>query len=175
MLSRARQLAGPGVELLRDSLPELEVGGRFDAVVCTLDGMTYLEPAELPAAFTSFAERLRPDGWLVFDVHTDAMMAFALSQPVVTGEKDGYRFTITSAVDSGARASDTTIEVQPAGEAPFTERHRQHFHRADDVRAALAAAGFEVLTVRDGYSERPADDATSSATWVARRRSDGLR
>ena len=168
MLARARRLVGPGVELIRDSLPDLGVDGRFDAVVCTLAGITYLRPTALPTAFTSFAERLGPDGWLVFDVHTDAMMAFTRSRPVVTGEKNGYRFTITSAVDEDARASDTRIEITPAGEAPLTEQHRQHFHRAGDIRAALADAGFEVTAVRDGYSDRPADDSTLSATWIAR-------
>jgi SAM-dependent methyltransferase len=170
MLDRARCLVGPDVELIRDSLPDLAVGGRFDAVVCTLDGLTYLEPAELPAAFASFAERIRPDGWLVFDVHTDAMMALALSRPVVTGEQSGYRFTIASAVDRDARASDTRIEITPAGDASFAEQHRQHFHREPDIRVALAGAGLEVTAVRDGYSGRPADDATLSATWIARRR-----
>jgi hypothetical protein len=175
MLDRARHVLGPGVELRRDSLPALGVDGRFDAAVCTLDGITYLDPAELPTAFTSFAERLRPEGWLVFDVHTDAMMAFTLSRPVVTGERDGYRFTIASTVDRDARASDTRIEITPADEAPFSEQHRQYFHREADVRTALAGAGLEVTAVRDGYSDRPADDATLSATWIARLRTDERR
>jgi SAM-dependent methyltransferase len=170
MLARARRLVGPGVELIRDSLPDLGVDGRFDAVVCTLDGITYLEAAQLTPAFTSLSDRLRPDGWLVFDVHTDAMMALTISRPVVTGEKDGYRFTITSAVDPDARASDTRIEITPPEGTPFGEQHRQHFHRDEDIRAALADAGFEATAVRDGYSDRPADESTLSATWIARRR-----
>jgi hypothetical protein len=170
MLDRARRLVGPGIELIRDSLPDLGVEGRFDAVTCTLDGITYLEPAELPTAFASLSERLGPAGWLVFDVHTDAMMAFALSQPVVKGDKDGYRFTITTTVDPGARASATRIEITPADEAPFSEQHRQYFHRDDEIRAGLADGGFEVTAIRDGYSDRPADDTTLSATWIARRR-----
>jgi len=169
MLDRARHLVGPGVDLIRDSLPDLTVDGRFDAVVCTLDGITYLESAQLAPAFTSFSDRLRPDGWLVFDIHTDAMMAFTVSRPVVTSEKDGYRFTITSTVDPHARASDTRIEITPPDGAPFGEQHRQHFHAASDVRVALAGAGFTVTAVRDGYSDRPADDSTLTATWIARR------
>jgi SAM-dependent methyltransferase len=170
MLARARRLVGPGVEVIRDSLPNLAVEGRFDAVVCTLDGITYLRPAELPTAFASFSERLGPEGWLVFDVHTDAMMAFAASRPVVTGEQDGCRFTITTEVDRAARASDTRIEITPADEAPFSEQHRQYFHRDDDIRAGLVDSGFEVTGVRDGYSSRRADASTLSSTWIARRR-----
>ena len=111
MLDRARHLVGPGVDLIRDSLPDLTVDGRFDAVVCTLDGITYLESAQLAPAFTSFSDRLRPDGWLVFDIHTDAMMAFTVSRPVVTSEKDGYRFTITSTVGIAVHA--ISIPVWP--------------------------------------------------------------
>jgi hypothetical protein len=87
---------------------------------------------------------------------------------VVTGEQDGYRFTITSAVDADARASDNRIEITPPDGAPFVEQHRQYFHRADEIRAALVRAGLEVTAVRDGYSARPADDSTLSATWIAR-------
>jgi len=169
MLARARDLLGPSAELIPSSLPDLEVAGSFDAVVCTLDGITYLEPTQLPPAFAAFADRLRPEGWLVFDVHTDAMMAFTLSQPETTGEQDGYRFTITSTVDPDARASDTRIEITPPDGAPFGEEHRQYFHSASRVRAALDGAGFDVTGVRDGYSDRPADDSTLTATWIARR------
>jgi SAM-dependent methyltransferase len=168
MLARARDLLGPDVELIRSSLPDLEVDGRFDAVVCTLDGITYLEPAQLPPAFAAFADRLRPEGWLVFDAHTDAMMAFTQSRPEVTGEKDGYHFTITSAVDPDARASDTRIEITPPDGAPFSEEHRQHFHDATELGAALAGAGFRVTAVRDGYSDRPADESTLTGAWIAR-------
>ena len=169
MLDRARNLLGLDVELIPSSLPDLEVDGSFDAVVCTLDGITYLEPALLPPAFASFAHRLRPGGWLVFDVHTDAMMAFTLSRPEVTGEKDGYRFRITSTVDRDARACDTRIEITPPDGAPFGEEHRQYFHAASHVRVALDGAGFEVTAVRDGYSDRAADESTLTTTWIARR------
>jgi len=171
MLERARDRLGPDAALTLANLPDLEVDGVFDAVVCTLDGITYLTPEELTPAAVAFASRLRPGGWLVFDVHTDAMMAFTVGQPIVEGEKDGHRFVIESAVDPDTRRSDTRIEViPPDGGAPFTEQHRQHFHQPADVEAAIVAAGFTTTAVRDGYSDRPADASTLSATWIARRR-----
>jgi hypothetical protein len=30
--------------------------------------------------------------------------------------------------------------------------------------------GFEMVAVRDGYSDRPADETTLNATWIARKR-----
>ena len=76
---------------------------------------------------------------------------------------------ITTTVDAQARASDTRIEIVPPDGAPFAEEHRQHFHAASDVRAAVAGAGFTVTAVRDGYSTRAVDGSTLTATWIARR------
>ena len=169
MLVRARQLLGPAVPLVRTTLPELAVDGVFDAAVCTYDGLNYLDPADLRATFAALADRLRPAGWLVFDVHTDAMMRFISSQPVVYGDKDGHRYVIENTVDAGARACDTRIHVE--GTNGFSEHHRQYFHRAAEVRAGLVASGFEVTAIRDDYSDRTIDSSALSATWIARCRS----
>ena len=57
------------------------------------------------------AGRLRPAGWLVFDLHTDAMMEFTIDNPVVAGKSAGNDFVISSIVDPGGRTCDTTIEL----------------------------------------------------------------
>ena len=92
----------------------------------------------------ALAGRLRPGGWLVFDVHTDAMMEFTVANPVVEGEADGRRFAITSIVDVRARTCDSRIEVtrDSDGDA-FTEHHRQYFFTDGQIRDALAVAGFD--------------------------------
>ena len=169
MLDRARTLLGPDVPLVLATLPELGVEGTFDAAVCTFDGLNYLAPGELPLTFAALAERLRPDGWLVFDVHTDAMMDFTVAQPVVTGESEGSRFTISSDVDRAARTCVTSIELEPPDGRSFAEEHRQWFHAEADLRTALGAAGFTVGAVTDEYTAVPVGDSTLRATWIARR------
>jgi SAM-dependent methyltransferase len=168
MLARARRRLGPHATLIHATLPDLPLDTTFDAATCTLDGFTYLAPADLAPTVEAIARVLRPAGRLVFDTHTDAMMAFTSSHPVVSGEQDGHRFVIVSEVDTDARLCDTRIDVTPDGAAsPFSERHRQYFHRDSDIRSALVDGGFEVVAVRDGYSDRPADESTLSATWIA--------
>jgi SAM-dependent methyltransferase len=171
MLDRARRLLGPQVPLVRATLPDLPVETTFDAVTCTVDGFTYLAPPGLHATITALARVLRPGGWLVFDVHTDAMMTLTSARPVVSGEKGGHRFAIRAVVDPDARACDTRIDVTPIGAgSPFSEQHRQYFHRPAEIESALADGGFDVVVVRDELSDRPADGSTLSATWVARLR-----
>ena len=170
MLTLARDRLGPGVALSRMTLPELALEGTFDAAVSTLDGFTYLSPEDLRLTMAALAGRLRPGGWLVFDLHTDAMMAFTAANPVVEGESAGNAFVIETVVDPGSRTCDTRFELtRPRDGDPFTEQHRQYFHREADVRAALADTGFEVTAVEEEYTHRPAGQSTLSAIWTARR------
>jgi predicted TPR repeat methyltransferase len=170
MLALARERLGPEVELSRMTLPELAGHSGFDAAVCTFDGLNYLTPDELRSTMDTVALRLRPAGWFVFDLHTDRMMNFTISNPVVAGESAGNDFVISSTVDPGARTCDTTIELlRPRAGDCFSEQHRQYFHTDADVRASLQEAGFAVTAVCEEYTREPADASTLRATWIARR------
>lgn len=170
MLARARHRLGPGTVLVHQVLPDLTIGGVFDAAVSSFDSLNYLTATELRSTMASLARRLRPSGWLVVDLHTDAMMAFTASNPVVQGESDGHRFAISSLVAVAARWCDTTVEMTRVGDGDtFAERHRQYFHSDVTVREALVDAGFAEVTVTEEYTHEPADEATLRATWTARR------
>ena len=170
MLGLARERLGPDVALSRMTLPDLVVEGVFDAAVCTFDGLNYLTPDDFRLTMAAVAGRLRPAGWLVFDLHTDGMMDFTISNPVVAGDSAGTGFVISSVVDSGTRTCDTTIElVRPRAGDSFSEQHRQYFHADADVRASLQGAGFAVTAVGEEYTHEPVDASTLRATWTARR------
>jgi SAM-dependent methyltransferase len=170
MLACARERLGTQVTLRRIVLPELTDEGVFDAVVCTFDGLNYLTPDELRLTMAATARILRHAGWLVFDLHTDAMMEFTISNPVVAGETAGNDFVIRSDVDRSVRTCDTRIDVtRPRDGDPFSEQHRQYFHADADVRSALQDAGFELVAVGDEYTHEPVRPATLRATWTARR------
>jgi len=171
MLARARELLGPDAVLIEEALPNLTAEGPFDAAVSNFDGLNYLTPDDLRATLAAVAGRLRPRGWLVFDLHTDAMMAFTAANPVVEGAADGQAFVIESVVDTDARTCDTSIEVTRASDGDtFAERHRQYFFADGEVRDALEAAGFDVLAVNDEYTPQPAGPDTLRATWITRLR-----
>lgn len=173
MLLRARALLGPDVVLVLDTLPDLTVAGPFDAAVSSFDGFNYLTPEDLRATLLAVALTLRAGGWLVFDLHTDAMMSFTLSNPTVSGQADGQGFTIHSDVDAAARTCDTSIVVTRLSDGnTFVEEHRQYFFPDAEVHAALAAAGFDVLAVTDEYTAQAAGPGTLRATWIARLREE---
>jgi SAM-dependent methyltransferase len=169
MLARARRLLGPKVVLMQRTLPDLTVDGVFDAAISTFDGLNYLTPAQLRATILAIARRLRVGGWLVFDLHTDTMMDFAESNPVVEGDAAGHRFTIASVVDASARTCDTRIDVTRTSDGDtFSEHHRQYFFTDAQVRRALVDAGFRELAVTDEYSHEPIGGSSLRATWTTR-------
>jgi len=169
MLARARERLGADVVLARMVLPDLNVEGVFDAAVCTFDGFNYLTQEELRLTMAEVALHLRPAGWLVFDLHTDGMMDFTISNPVVAGESAGNDFVISSVVDPVLRICDTRIELtKPREGDPFSEQHRQYFHTDAEVRASLEEAGFTVTAVGEEYTHQPIDAASMRATWTAR-------
>ena len=169
MLARARERLGSEVLLAQMALPDLEIEGLFDAAVCTFDGFNYLTPDELRLTMAAVALQLRPAGWLVFDLHTDVMMDFTISNPVVAGESAGNEFVISSVVDPGVRTCDTRIDLtKPREGDPFCEQHRQYFHTDAEVRASLEDAGFTMTAVGEEYTHQPIDGSTLRATWSAR-------
>jgi predicted TPR repeat methyltransferase len=169
MLARARERLGSEVALSQVTLPDLTVDGVFDAAVCTFDGLNYLTPDELRLTMAAVALRLPPAAWFVFDLHTDAMMDFAISNPVVAGESGGNEFVISSVVDPSVRTCDTRIELTSPREGdPFSEQHRQYFHTDAAVRASLEEAGFTVIALGDEYTHQPVGASTLRATWSAR-------
>lgn len=169
MLDRARQLLGPDIPLLNETLPSLSVDGVFDAVISTMDGLNYLSPTDFHASIAAVTSRLRPEGWLVFDLHTDAMLEFAAAHPVIDGSDAGTNFVLENTVDLIARTCDSRITVTRESDGDtFVETHRQYFHADKEVLAALTNAGFVNVQVFDEYTSVRATSTTLRATWVAR-------
>jgi SAM-dependent methyltransferase len=170
MLARARRRVGPGPALHQQTLPDLTVGGVFDAAVCTFDAFNYLTIADFGRTLKAVSLQIRPGGWLAFDLLTDAMLAFAAAHPVATGAAEGKTYAISAAVDLTARECVTRIEVTGPGDADsFTEQHRQFFFRDADVRDALADADFLSPSVTDDYTDNPPTPSTLHTTWISRR------
>ena len=169
MLERARRRLGPQAALAECRLPDLPVDGPFDAAISTFDGLNYLTPEEFRATLVVVAGRLRPGGWLVFDLHTDATMHFVAGHPTVEGEAEGHRYVISNAVDTRARACDSSILVTRLADGDtFREDHRQYFFSDEQVRGSLRQAGFDTVSVTDEYTDRPTDATTLRATWTGR-------
>jgi SAM-dependent methyltransferase len=171
MLERAGRRLGDRALLVQSVLPAIPDLGRFDAAVSTFDTLNYLQPDAFTTTMAAVGDRLRPGGWWIFDLHTDALLRLIAEQPHSAGEQSGWSFTLDSAVDAQARTCRTRFAaVQNATNDTIEEEHVQFFFDDAHVRASLDQAGFASADVVDEYTETPRTDATLRATWIARRR-----
>ena len=168
MLDRARERLGPDAVLVHATLPDLPVAGPFDAAISTYDGFNYLTRGDLGTTLGRLAAVIRPDGWLAFDLHAEAMLQLAAANSPIEGLWDERPYAITYDVDMAERTCLSRVALTDDVGA-FTEEHRQFIHDDATVRGALAAAGFDRVAILDDYTLTPAGPETLRATWVARR------
>ena len=61
-----------------------------------------------------------------------------------------------------------TVSFAACSEIPLSPSDGSGGTTIVDIELPAGGAGFSVTGVRDGYSDRPADEATLTATWIAR-------
>jgi len=151
MLAEAAR-ALPGVTLVEQDMRTLDIGGRFDAVVCLFSSIGYLSGLdELEAAVRAMAAHLTDGGVLVVDgwVRPDAWV-------------EGGKLTVDSAADdtmtvvrmgrSRRVGRVTVLEMHhlvgnDAGIEHIVEHHRLTLFEPDQYVAAMAGAGLAVETL----------------------------
>ena len=67
--SKSAGLETPPLFLCQDAAA-LDLYGTVDAAVCSLDGMNYIPPEDLPEVFRRLRLFVRPGGLLIFDIRT---------------------------------------------------------------------------------------------------------
>lgn len=149
MLAEARSALGPEVPLLQHDMTELPVLGAFDLVSVLNDAINYLlDPRQLNDALVGFHDNLVPGGVLVFDVDTLAglrnMGTLVQQEPgrIVMVEGDAR-----SGLEPGAVTHAELIVLEQRQGFYWDSRRIPHVQRhltGDEIRTALAGAGFEL-------------------------------
>jgi len=147
---KARSRARVEVHDMR-RLPRL---GSFDLVLCLDDAVNYLtRPGELDAALAGMARNLAPGGVLVFDANSLRTYREAFASLSVVPSDDVvivWRGESRADVESGGLATAVTQVLRQSGDrwTETTQRHLQRHHPEPDVRAAIHAAGLELVDIR---------------------------
>jgi SAM-dependent methyltransferase len=164
------------------ALPEC---GEFDLVTCIDDGINYLlSDEELVAAFQGVADALAPGGVYAFDVNSLKTYRTSFAQNIVREDPGAlfcWRGEAKPTFEPGGSASATIemfIEDEDEVWRRITSRHFQRHHEPAIVRAALANAGLDCVSVVGQWPGGRLDDRVDETeqiklVYFARKATDG--
>jgi len=161
MLSQA-QAKGNSVLFLCQDMRKLDLYGTVDAVICTCDGMNYiLKESELEVVFRRVKMFLNPGGVFIFDMNTPHKYNEILGKKSFVGEAEGESYVWHNDFDPETEINKYTVIFNPKKSTSFEEVHFQRAYSIDDVCNLLKTTGFNVVNIRNGYTdEMPRDDSS---------------
>lgn len=146
MLARAREQFADAVELDVADMRELPDFGSFELVLSMNDAVNYLtEDGELEQALRGMRANLAPDGLLLFDCNSLLLFRLAYEPMEDEVENDGRRWTWTGLGREDESKPIYRVRIEGDGVEPIVNRER--YFRIDEVEAAIAAAGLELVAV----------------------------
>src|SRR3954452_4722143 len=179
MVERASaRLEGAGGTAAVADMRRLPDWGAFGLVTCLDDAVNYVHTkADLDAAFTSAAARLRPGGFYVFDVNSlrSYRTVFSASFTVQAADVVFHWHGETPAGVAPRSLCGARLEISSSSSTTVS-RHVQRHWPADVIAARLEGAGLECVAVRGQstgavLSDGPDESVHTKVVFLARRRS----
>lgn len=130
---------------LNQSMETLDLYGTVDAELCSLDGMNYASPENLPEIFHRLWLFLEPGGILIFDVLTPAHLMSLDGQTFVDETEDVFcvwRSEFDRAKNACRYGMDLFSQTGNGLWRRDFEEHIEYAHPLDALGDKLAAAGF---------------------------------
>lgn len=154
MLMQAREktaaLPVPPLLLLQDAA-ELDLYGTVDAAYCSLDGVNYLPPEQLPEVFRRLHLFIRPGGLLIFDIRTPEWLE-SLDGQVFVDENENLLCLWRADFDHETNAVVYGMDLFSREKRLWRrsrEEHVEYAHRPEALERQLLAAGFSDIRWTD--------------------------
>ena len=153
--------AGERPLFLHQSMEELDLYGTVDAAVCSLDGVNYVEPESLSAAFSRILLFLEPGGIFVFDVNTTEKLR-SLDGEVFLDETEDVFCVWRAEFSEEENACFYGMDIfsrQGGLWRRETEEHVEYAYESELLRMKLEEAGFKDVRIYGEFSlDAPAEN-----------------
>jgi SAM-dependent methyltransferase len=165
--------SGLNIQYLCQDMRNLDMYGTIDVTVCTLDSINHLPTlADVSRVFERVSLFAYPDGMFIFDVNTlykhrevlaDNAFIYSLDD-LYCGWQNEYNKT-----DSSVTIYLDFFELGDSGYERYSESFREIGISGEEVERMLTAAGFEILAVYDGYTDRPLCETSERAVYICKK------
>lgn len=147
--SKSAGLETPPLFLCQDAAA-LDLYGTVDAAVCSLDGMNYIPPEDLPEVFRRLRLFVRPGGLLIFDIRTPEFLR-SLDGDVFVDEQEDvlclWRADFEEALPAIIYGMDIFSRQGRLWQRE-SEEHVEYAHEPAALQALLEQAGFHDVCLR---------------------------
>lgn len=134
--------------MLNQRMEELDLYGTVDAVICSLDGINYVEPSLLPEVFRRLYLFTEPGGMVVFDINSPHKLKH-LDGEVCIDETDEVYCVWRTEYDEDESACFYGMDIffcvdeeKDIWQRSF-EEHIEYVHQPEKLEKLLLSAGFE--------------------------------
>ncbi len=138
---------------LCQQMPEFELFGTVDAVLCLLDSINYVtEKEDVLQTFKLVHNYLNPGGLFIFDVNTPYKLKNVLAGNTFCGEGDGVFYTWENVYDPEEKLSEFKLEFFIQNGEMYERKTEFHYERAysdREIKGMLKKAGLTLLAVYD--------------------------
>lgn len=178
MLSEAQNKAysaGQNILFLCQDMTALDLYGTVDAAVCTLDGLCHLPDEDsLSATLQKVSLFMNPGGVFLFDVNSVYKHRAVLGNNTFVYDTDEvYCVWQNTLLSDGVTVQMDLDFFEPVSDAGDyvrqSERFTERAYPRETLEAMLKKAGFTVLDVFDGYSEKPAHNTSERLLFAVRK------
>lgn len=142
-------LETPPLFLCQDAAA-LDLYGTVDAAVCSLDGMNYIPPEDLPEVFRRLRLFVRPGGLLIFDIRTPDFLR-SLDGDVFVDEQEDVLCLWRADFEEELPAIIYGMDIfsrQGRLWQRESEEHVEYAHEPAALRTLLEQAGFHDVCLR---------------------------
>lgn len=147
--SKSAGLETPPLFLCQDAAA-LDLYGTVDAAVCSLDGMNYIPPEDLPEVFRRLRLFVRPGGLLIFDIRTPDFLR-SLDGDVFVDEQEDVLCLWRADFEEELPAIIYGMDIfsrQGRLWQRESEEHVEYAHEPAALQTLLEQAGFHDVCLR---------------------------
>ena len=147
--SKSAGLETPPLFLCQDAAA-LDLYGTVDAAVCSLDGMNYIPPEDLPEVFRRLRLFVRPGGLLIFDIRTPDFLR-SLDGDIFVDEQEDVLCLWRADFEEDLPAIIYGMDIfsrQGRLWQRESEEHVEYAHEPAALQALLEQAGFHDVCLR---------------------------
>ncbi len=164
--------AGLDILFLNQEIPEFELYGTVDSIICLMDTMNYItDEADFISALKWANNYLNFGGLFIFDVNTEYKFKNILGSNTFSEVKDEAAYIWENTYDEAEKINEYYVNFFVKNESGSYDRIEEcHYERAysrDEIEKYIEMSGLKLLDVFDAYTFDPPKENSSRLFFVA--------